>query len=74
MPDGGRQIQSFHTPGDIVDAHSFMLDVMDHSIKTLTQCTIATIPHEDLLAVTASHPRVAGAIWKDTLIDGAIFR
>jgi CRP-like cAMP-binding protein len=74
MPDGGRQIQSFHTPGDIFDAHSFLLDVMDHSIKTLTHCTIAVIPHEKLLAVTESHPRIGRAIWKDTLIDGAIFR
>jgi CRP-like cAMP-binding protein len=74
MPDGGRQIQSFHTPGDIVDAHSFLLDVMDHNIKTLTTCSIAVIPHEKLRAVTEAHPGVARAIWKDTLMDGAIFR
>jgi CRP-like cAMP-binding protein len=74
MPDGGRQIQSFHTPGDIVDAHSVLLDEMDHSIKTLTPATLALLPHAELLALTESYPGIARAIWKDTLTDGAIFR
>jgi CRP-like cAMP-binding protein len=74
MPDGGRQIQSFHTPGDIVDIHSFLLDEMDHSIKTLTPTTLARIPHAALLALTESYPRITRALWKDTLSDGAIFR
>jgi CRP-like cAMP-binding protein len=74
MSDGGRQIQSFHTPGDVIDAHSFLLDEMDHNIKTLTRCTLAIIPHAALVSLTETHPRIARAIWKDTLADGAIFR
>jgi CRP-like cAMP-binding protein len=74
LEDGRRQIMSFHTPGDIFDAHSFLLDEMDHSIRTLTPCTVALIPHTAMVEITERHPRIARAIWKDTLVDAAIFR
>ena len=72
--EGRRQIMSFHTPGDIFDAQSFILERMDHSIATLTPCKIALIPHRTMLEITQAYPRIARAIWKDTLIDAAIFR
>src|SRR5215211_4444253 len=34
--DGKRQIFSFHIPGDIPDLQSLHLDVMDHSLASLT--------------------------------------
>jgi CRP-like cAMP-binding protein len=74
LSNGKRQIFSFHIPGDIFDAHSFILQKMDHSIATLTPCTVAVIPHKTMLHITETYPRIARAIWKDTLVDAALFR
>jgi CRP-like cAMP-binding protein len=74
LEDGRRQIMSFHIPGDIVDLHSFLLQEMDHSIGTLTPCRVAAIPHAALLDIVETYPRIARALWRDTLIDAAVFR
>src|SRR3712207_6844894 len=74
LEDGRRQILSFHIPGDMVDLHSFLLEEMDHSIGTLTPCKLALIPHQTLLGVIETYPRIAQALWRDTLIDAAVFR
>jgi CRP-like cAMP-binding protein len=47
---------------------------MDHNVGTLTPCRLAVIPHQTLQQITEHHPRIARAIWKDTLVDAAIFR
>jgi CRP-like cAMP-binding protein len=74
LEDGKRQIFSFHTPGDIYDAQSFLLDTMDHSVATLTPCRAAVISHDTMRRLTEDYPRIGRAIWKETLIDAAIFR
>ena len=74
MPNGKRQILSFHTPGDVFDAQSFMIEKMDHSVGTLTACKIAALPHATMNQISEEHPRIARAMWKDTLVDAAIFR
>jgi CRP-like cAMP-binding protein len=71
---GKRQIFSFHIAGDIPDLQSLHLKVMDHSLMTLTPCKLAFIPHQSLTEVTHRCPRVADVMWRDTLIDAAIFR
>src|SRR5688572_1515333 len=45
LEDGKRQIFSFHIPGDIFDAQSFLIEKMDHSVGTLSACEIAVLPH-----------------------------
>ncbi len=72
--EGKRQIFSFHTPGDIPDLQSLHLRIMDHSLTTLTPCKLAFIPHQSLTGVMRNCPRVADVMWRDTLIDAAIFR
>jgi CRP-like cAMP-binding protein len=74
LPDGKRQILSFHVPGDIFDAQSFMMGKMDHSVATLMPCKVAVMPHGKLKGITENYPRIARAIWKDTLVDSAVFR
>ncbi|WP_245447241.1 Crp/Fnr family transcriptional regulator [Methylobacterium sp. 17Sr1-1] len=74
LSEGKRQIFSFHIPGDIPDLQSLHLKVMDHSVCTMTQATVAFIPHEALLELTAALPDIAAKLWRDTLVDGAIFR
>src|SRR5918997_1739735 len=71
---GKRQIFSFHLPGDIPDLQSLHLKVMDHSLSTLTPSKLAFIPHESLSKVMHRCPRVADVMWRDTLIDAAVFR
>ena len=70
---GKRQIFSFHLPGDIPDLQSLHISVMDHSLMTLTP-SLAFIPHESLTKVMHRCPRVADLLWRDTLIDAAVFR
>jgi len=74
LSEGRRQIFSFHVPGDIPDLQSLHLHTMDHSLGTLTEATVAFIPHESLLELIARFPGLAALLWRDTLIDAAIFR
>ncbi|MER2264639.1 Crp/Fnr family transcriptional regulator [Methylobacterium oxalidis] len=71
---GKRQIFSFHVAGDIPDLQSLHIHTVDHSLATLTEATVAFIPHESLRDLTARFPGIAAAFWRDTLIEAAIFR
>ena len=72
--DGARQIVSIHMAGDLVDLQNSMLRVADHSVQMLTQCRAAAIPKDAILALAAERPRVAQALWHDTLIDASVSR
>lgn len=74
LDEGKRQILSFHIPGDLPDLQSIHLRVMDHSLATLGPCRVAFVPHEAIRPFLHAHPRIADALWRDTLIDAAIFR
>lgn len=74
LSEGGRQILSFYIAGDMPDLQSLHLHRMDHTLATLTACTIAFIPHDALHQVLRRHPDLASALWRDTLIDGAHYR
>ncbi len=71
---GQRQIMSLHLPGDIPDLVSLELPVMDHNLGTLTPVRAAFLPHAALRELIAARPAVAGAFWRDSLIDAAIVR
>jgi CRP-like cAMP-binding protein len=72
--DGKRQIVSFHIPGDIPDIQSLFIDVMDHSLGTLMPCTVMTIPHARMGSIIEDFPRIARVLWRESLIDAALFR
>ena len=72
--DGGRQIVSFHLPGDILDLQHLFLERADHDVQTTTGATIAWIPMADLRSLIARRPTVGTAFWRDALIDASIFR
>jgi CRP-like cAMP-binding protein len=72
--EGKRQIYSFHLPGEIPDLQSFHLKTMDHSLQTITPAKVGFIQHEVLQDICDRYPGLAGAFWRETLIDGAIFR
>jgi CRP-like cAMP-binding protein len=72
--EGKRQYLSFHIPGDIPDLQSLHLNVMDHDILALTETRIALVSHRDMHKLSLDRPRVALALWRDTLIDASVFR
>jgi CRP-like cAMP-binding protein len=72
--EGKRQIVAFHVPGDIPDLQSLHLKVMDNSIATVSPCRLGFIPHEALYDLCNRYPRITAALWRETLVDGSIFR
>lgn len=71
---GDRRIIAFHVPGDIPDLQSLHLARMDHTFASLTGIRAGFIAHRALHELNLRHPRVAGALWRATLIDASIFR
>jgi len=74
VANGGRQIVSIHMTGDMVNLQNSLLKRADHSVQAMTDAEVALIPGLAIVALAASRPAVAMAMWLDTLIDGAIFR
>ncbi|WP_404286803.1 Crp/Fnr family transcriptional regulator [Microvirga sp. RSM25] len=74
LDDGRRQIMGFYIPGDIPDLQSLHITTMDHSVATLVPTTVAFIPHQSLNDLNARHPTIANALWRDTIVDAAMFR
>ena len=72
--DGERQIHSFHIPGDLPDRDTLHVGVMDHSICALSSARVAFIPHEAITALLNARPNIAVALWRDSIIDGGIYR
>jgi CRP-like cAMP-binding protein len=71
---GHRQILSIHIAGEIPDLQSLHLHRMDHDLIPLVSSTLGFINHTSLRALTRARPNVAEVLWRDTLIDSAIFR
>jgi CRP-like cAMP-binding protein len=74
LETGARQIFSFHIAGDVPDLQSLHLKTMDHNLGSLVQSTVAFIQHDSLKSLTKSFPNIGNVLWRDTLIDAAIFR
>jgi CRP-like cAMP-binding protein len=74
LDDGRRQYLSFHMAGDMPDAQALFVQKMDHAVCAIGPALIASIPHRELLAAFDRRPQLSFAIWRETLIDAAIFR
>jgi CRP-like cAMP-binding protein len=74
LKSGGRQYLSFHIRGDLPDAQSLFLDQMDHAVCAVGEVELALMPHKEITRVFERRPPVGFAIWRETLIDAAIFR
>ena len=70
---GNRQIVAYLLPGDFCDLHVFILDQMDHTITTLTECQVVDIPRDTILRLT-ERPAIARALWWATLVDESTLR
>ncbi len=73
LPDGKRSIFAYLVPGDFCDLNIFILKEMDHSIMTLSSCTVATIPRAKVLELF-ERPAIARSLWWATLVDEATLR
>lgn len=74
MRGGRRQYLSFHITGDMPDAQTLFIDRMDHAVCAIGKAAVALIPHEEICGLFKHQPEVGFAIWRETLIDAAIFR
>lgn len=74
LPDGKRSIMAYLLPGDFCDLHVTILGEMDHSIATLTPCSLVQMPPETIEELTTRHPRIARAMWWASLVDESILR
>jgi CRP-like cAMP-binding protein len=72
--NGGRQLLSVHLAGDFLDLQAMFLPRADYVVQTMTPATIARVPADVLRGLAETHPRIAEALWRDTLIDAAIAR
>ena len=74
LPNGPRQYLSFHMAGDWPDAQALFLDRMDHGVCAIGPACVACIPHKEIIKAFERRPPIGFAIWRETLIDAAIFR
>ncbi|MEY9184238.1 CRP-like cAMP-binding protein [Bradyrhizobium sp. USDA 326] len=74
LGSGRRQYLAFHLIGDLPDAQGLFIDQMDHGLSALGAATVAFIPHRELFIAFRRRPTFALAVWRETLLDAAIFR
>ena len=74
LPNGRRQYLSFHIAGDLPDVQALFIEKMDHAVCAIDEAQVALVPHEQLRELVAKVPDLAVALWRETLIDAAIFR
>lgn len=72
--DGFRQLLSYHIPGDFVDLHGFPTRFIDHDIGSITEATVAIVPHERLETIMAEEPHLSRLLWFSTMFDAAMHR
>jgi CRP-like cAMP-binding protein len=74
VSNGARQITAFHLPNDMPDLTSLHLGVRDCDIWAIADCDLAFVEHRDVNQLCEEHTRIAGALWRITLVDAAVFR
>ncbi|GJE15222.1 hypothetical protein FOHLNKBM_6300 [Methylobacterium longum] len=74
LQEGRRSILAISVPGDLPDLQSLHLSAPDFSMATLTQATLAFVPHAEMHKLMAAFPTLATALWREALITAAIHR
>ena len=74
LDDGRRQYLSFHIAGEMPDAQGLFIDQMDHAVCAMGRALVAFVPHGDWVKAFKARPQLGFAVWRETLIDAAIFR
>ena len=71
---GVRQIHSFYMPPEAPCLETLYLDVMDNNLAATIDSKIGLIPHESLYRVIDERPGIRKLLWRQTLVQAAIFR
>jgi CRP-like cAMP-binding protein len=71
---GRRQLVAIHIAGEFVDLHAYPMHRLDHSVGTLSQATVAIVPHAALREILDPRPELTRKLWFSTLIDAALHR
>ena len=74
LPEGRRQIMSFHIPGDIPDLQSLHLEIMDHSLATVVPTKVAYIPHEAVRTFLRASAHRRRVLARDAHLCGGVSR
>jgi CRP-like cAMP-binding protein len=74
LPGGRRSYLSFHMAGDWPDLQSLLLNRMDHGVCALGKATVVLIRNEQIRAVCERRQSLGYVLWRETLVDAAIFR
>jgi CRP-like cAMP-binding protein len=74
VASGERQYLSLHIVSDLPDLQSLLLGQMDHAVCAIDDAEIALFPHEQLRTAILQAPGLAVALWRETLLDAAVFR
>ena len=73
-PEGKRQIHSFYLPGDTPCLETVPIDVMDNSLAATAPSRVGIVPHPELFRVMSERPQVLHLLWRETLVQAAVFR
>ncbi len=74
LEDGRRQIVGLILPGDVCDAHNYVLRRTDHGIHALTRMRVAEVTRERLEPALDHSTRLCRAFWWMELVGAAIQR
>jgi CRP-like cAMP-binding protein len=74
LQSGERQVTELNIAGDFADLQSYTLKCLDHEVITLTECTVALLPHDRMKDITERYPRLGRVYWFMTNVDAAIHR
>jgi CRP-like cAMP-binding protein len=74
VASGKRQIMALLIPGDICDLRALLTGRMDHAVAALNHCRVAAIPRQQLFGAMEKHPLIELALWRDTMLDAALYR
>ena len=72
--EGKRQVQSFYLPGEAPSLETLYIDYMDNNLAAVVDSELGFVPHEDLYRIIDERPGARKLLWRQTLVQGAIFR
>jgi CRP-like cAMP-binding protein len=72
--EGARQVHSFYMPSEAPCLETLYIDYMDNNLGAVVESRVGLIPHDQLYAVIDEYPGARKLMWRQTLIQGAIFR
>ena len=71
---GKRQITDFLLPGDTSDVDVAMIGALDHSVATISPCSILELSTSAIEDLATHHPRIVDAMRRMGLTEKAILR